>query len=296
MNQEPLAPITDAEAEAYARDGAVRLRGMIDTDWTELLLQGVAKSMKAPGPLHTVQTLEDEPGFFLADICMAQEIPEYRKFLLNAPVGAIAARLMGSARVNFFADLLWVKEAGTGKRTRWHQDQAFFWVAGKQMCVIWWPLDPVPKESSLELVRGSHQWGKWYAPELSKHGKDLYSSAADFDRMPDIDADRGAYDIMSWDVEPGDCVAFHGSTVHGAAGVSATAGRRAFSTCWMGDDARYAARPSAGRPHFEGHGLHPGDAMDCGHFPRVWPRPADGARLDARDFERFTDDKLVITN
>ena len=30
------------------------------------------------------------------------------------------------------------------------------------------------------------------------------------------------------------------------------------------------------RPFFEGHGLKPGEAMDCDYFPRVWPRAADG--------------------
>jgi hypothetical protein len=56
--------------------------------------------------------------------------------VLNGPVGQIAASLMRSKRVNFFADTLRVKSSGTSKRTRWHQDQAFFWVDGKQMCVI----------------------------------------------------------------------------------------------------------------------------------------------------------------
>ena len=295
MNRDPLALVTDPQVDAFQRDGMVHLKGVVESAWLAKLEAGVERNIANPGPLHTIQTTPGEPGFFLSDICMSQQVPEFRDFMLNGPAPAIAARLMRAQRVNFFADTLWVKDAGTTKRTRWHQDQPFFWVDG-QMTVIWFPLDPVAKDNSLELVRGSHTWNRWFAPELSKDGRDLYrtASGAAFERMPDIEAHRSDYEILSWAVEPGDCIAFNGLTVHGAPGNQGSSRRRrALSSIWMGDDARYAERPSPGRPHFEGHGLKPGDAMDCGYFPRVWPRPAP---LDAGRFSRFTDAGLQIRN
>ena len=295
MNREPLAAIRDDAVERFREDGAVRLRGLIDTDWIELLRRGVACNLDSPTPLHTVQTLEEEPGFFLSDICSSQEIAEFREFVLNGPAAAAAARLMASERANFWADTLWVKEAGTPKRTRWHQDQPFFWIDGAQVCVLWWPLDPVRRENGLELVKGSHLWGRWFAPELSRLGQDLYTSPVGrrFERMPDIDAHRDEYEILSFDVEPGDAIAFHGFTVHGAAGNADRRMRRAMSTIWMGDDACYGVRPSAGRPHFHGHDLEPGESMDSSYFPRAWPREE---RLEAESFRRFNDPDLRITN
>ncbi|MGH6954940.1 MAG: phytanoyl-CoA dioxygenase family protein [Alphaproteobacteria bacterium] len=293
MSRDALAAIGDAEVDAFARDGAFCLRRVLDEGWLELLRRGVERNIVEPGPLHTVQTVPGEPGFFLSDICMAQQIPEFREFVLNGPAPAIAARLMGASHINFFADTLWVKDSGTEKRTRWHQDQPFFWVDGRQMCVVWFPLDPIARESALELVRGSHRWGKWFGPELSRDGRELYRDQGKaFERMPDIERERDKHDILGWAVEPGDCVAFHGLTVHGAPGNAGRGRRRAFSTVWMGDDARYAARSSAGRPHFEGHGLSPGDPMDCGYFPRVWPR---AGRLQPASFARFTDPELTIS-
>ena len=295
MNRVPLSEISDEEVESFHRDGAVCLRGMIDDQSVGLLSRGTERNLVEPTPLHTLQTTADDPGFFLSDICMAQHIPEFREFILNGPVPEMAARLMHSARVNFFADTLWVKEADTAKRTRWHQDQAFFWIDGKQMCVIWFPLDRIEKENGLELVKGSHLWGKWFAPKLSKEGRNLYkSSGVTFDTMPDIEADRSAFDILSWPVEPGDCIAFHGATVHGAPGTGRRR-RSAFSTIWMGDDAVYTARPSAGRPHFEGHDLSPGDPADSPYFPRLWPRP-EAQNPKGPEFARFTDPNLQITN
>ena len=75
---------------------------------------------------------------------------------------------MGATRVSFFYDAIWVKGTVTPKRTRWHQDQPYYPVDGSQFCAIWVPLDPVDEESSLELVRGSHRWGRWFEPELTR--------------------------------------------------------------------------------------------------------------------------------
>ena len=296
MNKEPLNKIADSDVDAFQTDGAVCLRNMIDAQWIAGLSRGIDEVIASPTPLHTVQTLEGESGYFLSDICMAQSNQAIRDFVLNGPAAEVAARLMRSSRSNFWADTLWVKDAGTPKRTRWHQDQPFFWVDGAQMCIIWWPLDSVRIEDSLELVKGSHLWGKWYAPELSKKGQDLYkSSKSDFERMPDISGEPEKHTLMSWSLEPGDCIVFHGSTVHGAAGNSAGQRRRALSTIWMGDDTRLGERPSPGRPHFRGHDLQLGERMDSGYFPKVWPRH-DGESLRDSDYSRFTDASLRITN
>ena len=60
----------------------------------------------------------------------------------------------------------------------------------------------------------------------------------------------------------------------------------------MNDDAVFAARPGPVRPFFEGHGLGPGDPLDCGYFPRVWPRT--GGQHPSRS-ARFTDPALRIS-
>ena len=167
-----------------------------------------------------------------------------------------------------------MKQAGTSKRTRWHQDQPFYWIDGTQVCVLWWPLDPIRRENSLELVKGSHRWGQWFAPELSRYGQDLYArQGAHFERMPDIEARRDDYEILSFEMEPGDAIAFHGLIVHGAPGNADAVQRRALSTIWMGDDARYGERPSARpaalpRPRSEAGRAHGQHLLPAGVAPR----------------------------
>ena len=36
--------------------------------------------------------------------------------------------------------------------------------------------------------------------------------------MPDIDANRDKYELLSWDLEPGDVLMFHPLIVHGSPG------------------------------------------------------------------------------
>ena len=244
--------------EDYRRDGAACVRGVLDDECIDLLRGGVDRDIAAPGPLHTVQQDSDAPGFFLTDFCMSQRLPEFRTFIFESPAAAIAAHFMGASRVRFFYDAMWVKGTATPKRTRWHQDQPYYPVDGSQFCAIWIPLDPVDAQSSLKLVRGSHRWGRWFEPELTRRGQDLYDGAASrFERMPDIEADRNAHDIVSWSMEPGDCIVFHALTVHGAPGnPSREHWRRAVSTFWMGDDAVFAERPGSVRPSSK--------AMGCG--------------------------------
>ena len=70
-----------------------------------------------------------------------------------------------------------------------------------------------------------------------------------FEPMPDIDAERDRHVFLSWDMAPGDVIAFHARTVHGAPGnAQADRRRRAYATRWLGADARYAERPGTVSP------------------------------------------------
>ena len=77
---------------------------------------------------------------------------------MNSPAAEIAGRIMESSTATFLYDQMLVKEPGSQQRTPWHQDQPYWAVSGFQVCSIWMPLDPVPREVSLEFVRGSHRW------------------------------------------------------------------------------------------------------------------------------------------
>ena len=134
-------------------------------------------------------------------------------------------------------------------------------------------LDPIDRATAIEFVAGSHRWGRWFAPRYFQDGAKYYDKDNEaFEPTPDIDAQRGEHEILSWAMEPGDCVVFHWLTLHGAPGNASGNRRRAYATRWVGADARYAARPGPISPPIEGHGLKSGDPVECEKFPRIWQR------------------------
>jgi ectoine hydroxylase-related dioxygenase (phytanoyl-CoA dioxygenase family) len=141
---------------------------------------------------------------------------------------------------------------------------------------LWLALDPVPKSTCPRYVAGSHLWDALYAPRFFKDGADYEAYAAGYASVPDIDADPSAYHILFWDLEPGDAIAFHFLTLHGAPGNVGARARTGFATRWLGDDARYAQRPGVTSPPYPGIGLEDGEPLREDWFPVVW-RAGDGA-------------------
>ena len=182
---------------------------------------------------------------------------------------------MGSRTVRLHHDHLLVKEPGTTIRTPWHQDQPFYNIDGVDTVSFWIPLDPVPRESTLEFVAGSHAARTWYMPRSFFDERALVFDDGAFEEVPDVEADRSAHTILGWALEPGDAVAFNMLTLHAAAGSRRR--RRAFSVRLVGDDVRFAVRPHATSPAFPELEavLAQGDALEHPLFPRLWPREAD---------------------
>ena len=179
---------------------------------------------------------------------------------------------MGTRTARLHHDHLLVKEPGTTIRTPWHQDQPFYNLDGHDTVSFWIPLDPVPRESTLEFVAGSHASRTWYMPRSFFDGRPLIFDEGTFEEVPDVEADRDAYPIVGWALEPGDAVAFNMLTLHAAAGSRNR--RRAFSVRLVGDDVRLAVRPHPTSPSFpelEGVLGH-GDALEHPLFPLLWPR------------------------
>ncbi len=265
----PLRQVTLDERETYERDGVVCLRAIFPGDWLDFLAGAIDEAMANPGPHAEDYERANGTGRFFGDLEMAQRLPAFRKFVLESPAAEIAGRLMGAARINFFYDQLLVKEPGTSARTPWHQDQPYWAVSGRQVCSLWLPLDPIPENVSVEYVRGSHRWPE-YNPAHFADGS-AYADTG-LPPLPDIEAEREKYSITAFEIQPGDLLAFQAMIVHGAPGNSGGHRRRALSTRWTGDDARYCVRKGEVAIPTTDPGLKAGDPMDCERFPLVWNR------------------------
>jgi ectoine hydroxylase-related dioxygenase (phytanoyl-CoA dioxygenase family) len=263
--------VADRIVDDYLRDGAVVLRGVLTGDEVQRLRAGVDAVIAAPSARAVTDGEPGAPGTFFEDFCTWQHVPEFERVIRESGLAAAAGRLMGSREVRMFHDHILVKEPGTTTKTPWHQDQPFYCIDGSQTVSFWVPLDPVARESTLEFVAGSNS-GTWYMPRSFFSGDAFAFDEGTLEEVPDVEADRSAFPIVGWALEPGDAVAFNMLTLHAAAG-SATR-RRAFSLRLLGDDVRYAPRAHRTSPSFPGleDRLDAGAPMDDPLFPLLWPR------------------------
>ncbi len=285
MTFQQVDPATQA---AYRADGAVCLRQAFDPDWLEKLGRGIARNLAAPGKFFRRLSPEEGRGGFFTDMWSWFEIEEFRDFAFHSPAAALAAQLMGSREVRLLQDTWFVKLPGTAERTPWHHDH----VVQGPFCSIWLPLDPHPRGTSLELVRGSHLWGRLFMPPAyfeehpealapaQRYYREFHGSAQErgdlYALTPDIEADRDAYEILSWDLEPGDCIVFNALTLHGAPGNAGTgSSARRFVTRWTGEEAVVAPHGDSTLATLEQHGFHhglrAGDRLCSELFPVVQP-------------------------
>lgn len=252
----------------FNNSGVVVLRNVVTSYWLKQLEIGIEKNFKNPSKYKCVYEKKGNKEIFFDDYCNWQRIKEYKNFFFNSNIAKIAAQLMQSKKVNIFHEHVLIKEPGSTKKTPWHQDQSYYCVNGKDNCSLWIPLDFVSKEICPNFIRYSNKWNKQFLP-TKFFGESYEKYDEEFEKIPDIDNNKGNYDIISWSLCPGDVIAFNFSTVHGAPGNSSSNRRRAFSARLTGDDATYAKRKGETSPPFPEVKLSHGEELDSLTFPQI---------------------------
>ncbi|XP_043210533.1 uncharacterized protein LOC122375295 [Amphibalanus amphitrite] len=277
--------VTELDIQQFAMDGAVCLRRVFSERWVDAVRQGIEANKAAPSPCAESLKGDDSEGAYFNDYCNWEKIPQFREYITESPAAEIAGRLMESQVSAIYHEHVLTKEPGTVKLTPWHHDQSYYPIDGTKVCSIWMPVDPVPLEAAIQFVRGSHLWSSWFFPRKFATGRRYppLSEGPDaaageggaervYEDVPEEDIEAGKHELLSWAVEPGDCLVFHMKTVHGAPGnTSLTTHRRVLSTRWFGDDAVVASRPWDVSPPLMAP-LRPGDRAASEHFPVLWRR------------------------
>jgi len=273
------ACLTPEAIAAFARDGAICLRGLLTPEEVACLRAGVDANLTQPSPRAKIASLADDPGRFIEDFCCWQDNPHYQRTIFETPLAQTAALLMRSKTARLYHDHMLTKEPGTRQPTPWHQDQPYYNVDGFQNCSMWIPVDPVARHSTLEFVAGSHR-GPWLMPRSFRDKQAKWFPEGSLADLPDVDAQRERHAILGWELAPGDVVCFHMLALHAAGGVDAGRRRRVFSLRFLCDDARHAFRRWATSPQFPGlaEQLAEGAPMHHPLFPLLWQQDSEGAR------------------
>ena len=265
---QPLRTLTEEELRQYHEDGVVMLKQALAPNWMSMVEQGVEEALSNSSLVGKFMSRKVE-GYQM-DIFLWKRIDVLRDLIYYGPCAHLARQLMGSNEVRFFYDQMFLKEPGTDAPTPWHQDLSFWPIRGEQICSFWIPCDPVNRESSgLLYVKGSHKW-----PQRFKAVSPDYVATLMDDKMediPDINANLDKYELLDWDMEPGDVLVFHPLTLHGSYGNSSRVRRRrALALRWVGDDVVYAPSDKRMPIHYR-HKSEVGGPLRGAAFPRILP-------------------------
>ena len=269
--------ISENLIEQYERDGAVCVRGAVDTDMAASTLANIEALIADSNDRWT--TIRDG-GF--SDRHLWPTMPWMYEICAHSRLPDIAGRLMRSSETRLFFDHTFVRDAGTTQDTPWHQDRPYWPFQGRQIASVWVALTACDEDSSaVRFVRGSHAWGKVFRPmAFGKKGgsSEFLGENAAYEEIPDIDGAPDDYEVLCWDMQPGDAIVFDAEVVHGAREIKDTAHRRAaLSIRYIGDDAIWDPREGTDPIVTQDRvGVEPGKPpRNDEWFPKVWAAGQD---------------------
>jgi hypothetical protein len=213
--------------EAFERDGVVIVRGAVPQEQvaalrasleevfsrTDVEVAGMRTDMSLAAQAARMDgdsVLTDQPeqsaplGKFLTEIEAGRTHRGLREFEHHSTLPALVGELLGTAQLRFFGDHCFLKEAGAGLQTAFHQDAPYFRWDGDMAAVCWVPVDPVTAASGgMRYVKGSHRWPQ-YAPRLLYSNAPVDPSASSYaPELPDNEELMATAKIVSWDCNPG---------------------------------------------------------------------------------------------
>ena len=264
----------------YDLNGVTVIRNVIASHWIDDMRLAIDSILKNPGSASIEYTPSSSKGRYYGDFFLWMRNNTFKNFAFESNLPELAGNILGSKKINFFYDQLLVKEPNTIEPTPWHHDLPYWPLFGKMILSFWVGFDRVTKKTgAVEYIKGSHKWNKFYAP--ASFGKnsgynEIYKKMG-LDLVPDIDNNRESYDILSWNLEPGDVTIHHPLVIHGSPGNFSThIRRRGLALRYIGEDVTWDDRPGTFINNEKLRKILPplsfkkGDSLNSKIFPKIW--------------------------
>jgi hypothetical protein len=269
----PPRVLSQMQRESYFQNGYIMVEKAVPMDWIERL-RAVTTEMveRSRSQTSSDEIFDLEPGHSAAQPRLRRlsspviHHPLYWDFLMNAPLGDIAADLLGPD-VKFHHQKLNFKWAEGGEEVKWHQDISFFPHTNYGVLTIGTYLyDCGPDQGPLGVVPGSHE-----GP--------LFDQYNDHDEWVGYIADRDlpkvALDKAEYLMGPAGSITIHNCrTVHGSKPNLSDTGRPLLlNTLSSADAFPYTHNPLTTR--YYGQCIRGKPARHAHHDPRACLIPPD---------------------
>ena len=275
--RDPVNDVTQEMIDSYNANGVVMLRGALDPEWLLLIELGLQRVL-SDSAMTKHRFFEGGAGEFRETVRNFDYAFEIRRLMFDSPIADILLRFMGAREAWYYSDEFFIKDNAGCERTPWHQDTPYYPADGQQFASAWISLDPLPVEECLEFIPGSHtqtMFDGFNPQQPGDPASGFYGEGLPL--LPDNQANRQDYGIVSWDVKPGDIIVSSPSTIHGGGSTGPTGKRRALAVRMFGPDVVYATRPPSRptvplTPGLSAH-LKPGDPLRSPWYPQLRPTP-----------------------
>jgi ectoine hydroxylase-related dioxygenase (phytanoyl-CoA dioxygenase family) len=254
--------MSDDICAAFARDGFVRVSGLLDRAEVDRFRAVVDRAV-AERSAHDRRALAEKSRYeqsFLQCINLWEDYAELRALSFHRRICETAATLLGAPRIRLWHDQALYKEAG-GRETDAHQDQPYWPIVEADALTAWIPLVDVDESMGcMGYVPGSHAVGLrrfvnifFGAPEPVLDRPELGGQAPVF-----VPARRG------------DVLFHHSLTVHLAHANGSNEVRRVHTAIYFRDG---STRSAAGaHQSVDRQGIAPGAVIAGDATPIAWPR------------------------
>ena len=264
----------------YELNGVTVIRDVIDKKWIHSMQTAIDSILNNPSLASIEYTPQNNNGRYYGDFFIWRRNNTFKSFAFDSNLPELAAKLLDSTKLNFFYDQLLVKEPNTEEKTPWHHDLPYWPLSGEKIISFSVGFDEVSHDTgTVKYIKGSHKWNKFYAP--ASFGKNsgynnLYKKMG-LDEIPDIDSNIENYEILSWNLKPGDIIVHHPLTLHGSSGnASPKIRRRGLALRYIGDDVTWDDRPGTFITNNKIQEILPplsfqkGDFLTGDVFPLIW--------------------------
>ena len=264
-----MTRLAEEQIHRFREDGVLLLKGLLDDVHLAACLDAWRWSVDHPGPLAS-GLLPGTKGAF-QDLCNPDSRAVYDRIIHTTPLADVAMQLWAGSPVWYMYEQVFRKQGSAG-RTPWHQDTSYLAVDGAHLIAFWISFESLPLGYGLEFVRGSHRGTLFNTTRFDPVDPTLpVFPSPSMPKLPDIEADRSQFDIVTWATEPGDVIAFHTSTLHGGGAVDTRiTERRTLTLRYFGEHALSAVRPGVAGPFYTDiRDLEPGKPFRHARFPLV---------------------------
>ena len=202
-----VSRLTPEDIANYHADGLIFVRGLFDTEETDLLRRAMEEDPAIAA--HSLLRADQQGGATRISLWNRAGDSVYGLAARSRKIVDIAEALIGEP-VYHFQSKLTAKDPYVGGAWEWHQDYGYWYYNGclmPKMLSFMIALDHTDATNGcLKLIKGSHKLGRLDHVQITPE-----QNTADPERLTYI---LESHEVVDCVLDPGDAVIFHANTLH----------------------------------------------------------------------------------